>query len=765
MLLFVAGFGQAQSERANNWAFPRGNGLNFSNGIPTGYGTSVPAFGSLTQGTSTISDVNGNLLIYSNGEKAWNGSHQVISGGETLDGSQETTQSSIIVPAPNFPDRYQLFTLDDNGGGNGLTYYTIDMAFNSGAGIVFPGVQLRTVMTEKLAAVKHGNDFDYWVVAHKWQSDTFFAYHVDSFGVSNTPVISTVGLAHVGQINAAMGQMKISPDGSKLALASWAGGHVQLFSFDDETGVVSAPLTLQNYAANFPFGVEFSPDSRKLYYVQRFSANPEAILFQYDLDHLDTNCLLASEFELAQVNELKVPSNLQLGTDGRIYMTVNYFSNYDTLAVINYPNLYGYDSFFQEFGFTTDSPLVEGLTNFASSFLSDGIHVVFGSTCDGAPTFFFPEDSLGLDSVRWNFGDVASGANTSIDVYAGHIFSEPDTFLVTLYSFEGNVTDTFYRNVIIWDTAVNLLGSDTTICANSSPVTLDASWYNACLEWSNGSTNSTISVTTGGTYWVDVYYQSCYFRDSIDILGVSGPPQFTLGNDTSVCSNFNFVLDPDLSNAYYTWQDNSHDTTLLITATGTYSLTATNACGSNTDTLFVTVNQAAQPVLEFPNDTTVCDTVDFSLDVTFEDAVYLWSDGSTSAIKTITEEGVYWVRVGNICDTVSDTISVFFEELITSSLIEREVLCHDQDSIRLQATTDSSFVTWSSGNTAPNLYVNQAGKYWYTFENVCGSVTDTAVIVIWDTAFSLDLGSDSTICLDTAVRTIGVFTEDRKSVV
>ena len=173
-------------------------------------------------------------------------------------------------------------------------------------------------MTEKLAAVKHGNDFDYWVVAHKWQSDTFFAYHVDSFGVSNTPVISTVGLAHVGQINAAMGQMKISPDGSKLALASWAGGHVQLFSFDDETGVVSAPLTLQNYAANFPFGVEFSPDSRKLYYVQRFSANPEAILFQYDLDHLDTNCLLASEFELAQVNELKVPSNLQLGTDGRI---------------------------------------------------------------------------------------------------------------------------------------------------------------------------------------------------------------------------------------------------------------------------------------------------------------------------------------------------------------------------------------------------------------------------------------------------------------
>lgn len=760
VLIIVATSGVAQSIRANNWAFPRGNGLDFSNGTPTGFGTALPAFGSLTQGTSSISDLNGNLLIYSNGEKVWNGAHQVITGGNSLNGSQESTQSSIIVPAPNTPDRYQLFTLDDNGGGNGLTYYSIDMAYNSGAGIVFPGVQLDTILTEKLAAVKHGNDFDYWVVAHKWQSDTFFAYHVDSFGVNSVPVISKVGLPHVGQVNTAMGQMKISPDGSKIALASFAGGHVQLLTFNDETGEVSAPLTLQNYLANFPFGVEFSPDSRKLYYVQRFSANPEAILFQYDLDHLDTTCLLASEFELAQVNELKVPSNLQLGIDGRIYMTVNYFSSYDTLAVINYPNLYGYDAFFEEFGFNTDSSLVEGLTNFPSSFLSDGIRVVFGSTCDGAPTYFFPEDSLGLDSVRWNFGDAGSGNNSSFDVYASHIFSEPDTFLVTLYTFNGNNADTFYRNVVIWDTAVNLLGNDTTICDNSSPVVLDASWYNACVEWSTGSTNSTISVSTGGIYWVDVYYQSCYFRDSIYIEGVSGPPEFTLGNDTAVCSNFTFVLDPDLSNAYYTWQDNSHDTTLLITSTGTYSLTATNACGSNTDTLNVTVNQAAQPTLAFPTDTIVCDTASFILDVTFEDAVYLWSDGSTSAIKTITEAGTYWVRIGNICDTVSDTMNVSFDGVATSNLIYREVLCNAPDSLILLATKDSLNVAWNTGAIAPTINASAEGKYWFTFENVCGLISDSIHVLKWDTSFQIDLGQDTVLCADTTVRTIGLLTDD-----
>jgi len=747
-----------QAYRAYNWAFPFHNGLDFSTGNAINDTSACPtnANGGLTQGTSAISDLQGNLLIYSNGDSAWNGQHEVIQGGAGLNGSEEATQSSMIVPFPSNADRYYLFTLDDNGTGNGLTSYLIDMSLNSGAGMVFTGTQLATQMTEKICAVKHANDYEYWVITHKFESDSFLVFHVDSFGLNPNPIVSSLGQVHSGNSNAPMGQMKVSPDGTKIAIAGFQGGHIELFSFNNTTGVVSAPLMLESYLQNFPFGVEFSQDSRKLYYAQRFSAFPSARLYQYDLDHLDTNCLLASKFELAALNEGAVPSNIQLGTNGKIYLTLNFAYFYDTLSVINHPNLYGNDADYQEHGLKVDSTIAEGLPNFVSTFLSDGIHVVFGTTCEGSPTLVFPEDTIGLDSVRWDFGE--SGA-TSTSLEAQYIYDDNDTFLITLFAYRGNAIDTFYRNVVIWDVEANILGNDTSICGSGNALVLDGSWYNACLEWSTGATTDTISVNLEGWYWVDVKYQSCYFRDSIFVEAVTGPPQFSLGNDTSVCNVFDFEIDPNLPNVYYVWQDGSNDTTFTVNATGVYSLTATNSCGSTSDTLIVTVNTTAQPVLNFPDDTIVCDTAIFNLDVTFDDAEYLWSDGSTNSSLFIDSAATYWVQVSNICDTVSDTISVKFDPFLTSDLETSRLLCSDIDSITLIATKNNDSVNWSTGSYSDQIMVSSEGSYWYSISNSCGLFSDTTNIVLWDTSFNIDLGPDTTLCDPKAFVSLSVGTE------
>ena len=734
----------AQSNRAHNWAFPFHNGLDFSSGSAINDTSACPtnANGGLTQGTSAISDTQGNLLIYSNGDSAWNGQHEVIQGGAGLAGSEEATQSSIIVPFPSNPDRYYLFTMDDNGTGNGLTAYLVDMSFNSGSGLVFPGNQLSAQMTEKLCAVKHANDYEYWVISHKFESDSFLVFHVDSFGLNPVPIVSQVGQTHSGNSNAPMGQMKASPDGSKIAIAGFQGGHIELFSFDNETGIVSAPLMLENYLQNFPFGVEFSQDSRKLYYAQRFSANPSARLYQYDLDHLDTNCLLDSKFELAALNESAVPSNMQLATNGKIYLTLNFAYFYDTLSVINQPNLYGSDADYVEHGLKVDSTIAEGLPNFVSTYLSDGIHVVFGTTCEGSPTEMSPEDTIALDSVKWDFGD---NGTTSTELEASHTYSTNDTFVITLFSYKNNNIDTFYRNVIIWDVDENLLGNDTSICGNN-PLTLNGNWYNACIEWSTGSTEDTISVNTEGYYWLDVKYQSCYWRDSIYVEAVTGPPVFNLGNDTSVCNVFDFTIDPDLPNTFYLWQDGSNDTTYTVTTTGVYSLTATNSCGSSTDSLIVTVNTTAQPNLNFPVDTTVCDTAIFNLDVTFDDATYLWSTGSTNSSILIDTNGVYWVRVSNICDTVSDTIQVSFDPFVISDLDLQSLICSEDDTIVLTATQNLDTAIWSTGQVSSTIEITNPGNYWYSISNTCGTLTDTAIVLKWDTGFSIDLGPDTILC-------------------
>lgn len=680
-------------------------------------------------------------------------------GGAGLAGNSMATQSSIIIPSVTSNTRYYVFTNSAQSLNIELNYYDVEMSLNGGNGMVVGPTLLLDPSTEKLCATRHGNDRDYWVVAHRYNSDEFHAFLIDENGVNVTPIVSAIGVQHLSSAGGGeyQGMMKISPDGQWIVTCNFASGNVQLFKFNNQTGQVTEPLTLAVGPTIFPYGAEFSADSKKLYYTRKASSvvNPNGF-HQFDLDHASTDCLLASEQIITNGNPFKPYSDIQLGPDKNIYLfPVNiYIPNIDTLSAILEADKMCPDCGFVNQHLQTDDNLTGGGINFASSFLSDGITYQFGSNCEFETTMFTPEDTLGLDSVNWNFGDPTSGSNTSNLLNAGHVFSGPDTFLVTLYAFRGAAIDTFTRNVIIWDVEYNLLGNDTTIC-NGQPIALDGTWNNACLEWNDGSTNNTLPVSTAGTYWIDVSYQSCEWRDSINVLLTNNPPQFSLGNDTLVCSNTNFLIDPNLPNAFYTWQDGSHDTTFTVTTTGVYWLAATNSCGTTTDSINVELNQSAQPVLAFPDDTTLCITEDLTLDVTFENAVYLWNDGSAQSIKTIDEEGTYWVRVANVCDTVSDTITVFFDDPLMSSLDEIGLLCDDADSLILIATADSSAVFWSNNQTSPSIEVRTANTYWFKGSNACGLISDTIEVLLWDTTYTLNIGGDTVLCDEQTTIMIG----------
>ncbi|MEQ9188073.1 MAG: gliding motility-associated C-terminal domain-containing protein [Cryomorphaceae bacterium] len=748
----------SQGFRANHWAFASFNGLDFSSGTPVTYSTSCTG----SMGTSAISDLNGDLIFYSNGNKVWEAGGAVMSGGTGLVGDPQATQSSLIVPATISSTRYYLFVNDANAGPNGFQYYDVEMTLNGGNGGVVGPTMLLDSATEKMAATRHGNDKGYWVVAHKWESDEFHAFLVDDNGVNTTPVISAIGIEHLNSSGSGeeTGQMKISPDGSWLATCNFSSGYVQLFRFNNTTGVLTDPITLASGNSVFPFGVEFSADSKKLFYGRRVSSgsNPAGI-HQFDLDHASVDCLLASETIVSNNNPFKLYTDLQLANDKKIY--VSYFKpspfNADTLGVIGSPEEMCPDCGYIDNHLLTDSIIFSGVTNFVSSFMSDGITYSFGTNCENDTTWFMPEDTIGLDSVRWNFGDPSTGsANISTDLNAGHVFSNaPDTFQVTLFAYRGALGDTFTRNIIIWDTAVNLIGPDTTMCSGQS-ITFDATWYDACVLWEDGSTNNSYTTNQAGWHSVEIFHQSCVWTDSVQVTLVSQPPQFTLGNDTSVCADVNFIIDPDLPNAFYTWQDGSHDTSFAVSSTGTYWLQASNACGTSTDTLNVILNEAAQPVLNFPSDTAGCDTIGIELDVTFEGAVYTWNDGQTVPIRTITESGLYWVRVGNSCDTVSDTINIQIDAPIYNVLPDRDVTCFGDPSnpLILLASADSQSVNWSDGSVGPTLTVMQgAGTYWYSQSNQCGFVSDTVEVLSYDTNYIFTIGNDTTICspLDTVI--------------
>lgn len=56
--------------------------------------------------------------------------------------------------------------------------------------------------------------------------------------------------------------MKVAPGGEKLAVAMQEAGLVQVFDFNDSTGVISNPVTLPGVVS--AYGIEFSRDTRFL---------------------------------------------------------------------------------------------------------------------------------------------------------------------------------------------------------------------------------------------------------------------------------------------------------------------------------------------------------------------------------------------------------------------------------------------------------------------------------------------------------------------
>ncbi len=111
------------------------------------------------------------------------------------------------------------------------------------------------------------------------------------------------------------------------------------------------------------------------------------------------------------------------------------------------------------------------------------------------------------------------------------------------------------------------LGNDTTLCAGET-LLLDASSEGAVsYTWLDFFNEPTFLVEEAGTYWVDVTYGQCTFRDSIT---VSYEPAISLGPDTLLCEGESLLLDASHPNEAYLWSDGSTAYTLEITEPGTY---------------------------------------------------------------------------------------------------------------------------------------------------------------------------------------------------
>ncbi len=393
LLIFCASFSFAQKE-ANNWYFGNNAGVDFSSGKAVALTSGALK---TDEGCAVISDKSGKLLFYTDGISVWNGNHQLMQNGQGLKGNPSSTSSGVAIPKPNSPGIYYLFSVAATAGVDGLCYSIVDMKLNGGLGDVVDtakNVLLSTPITEKLTAVTHRNGKDIWVIAHGWKNNEFLAYLVTDKGMSKTPVISKTGLVHDGGTLNTQGYMKANPDGSNIALALEESYQVELFDFDNATGMLSNPITVKFADGSYPYGIEFSADGSILY----VSAAGPGEIYQFNLQAGSNEAIQSSMLRIGNTPNKEWIGALQIANDGKIYFPIY---NKEYLGVIHNPGKIGMEAGYENnYVHLAGKTATLGLPTFSQSFFTQDVK---SSITYFDPTKVVLDQAIVLKNITFDF--------------------------------------------------------------------------------------------------------------------------------------------------------------------------------------------------------------------------------------------------------------------------------------------------------------------------------------------------------------------------
>ncbi|RLD60296.1 MAG: hypothetical protein DRJ05_04925 [Bacteroidetes bacterium] len=564
MLLMMFGATYAQKEGAV-WYFGKYAGVTFVNGDPEPLSD-----GALftREGCSSISTPDGDLLFYTDGITIYNKNHNVMQNGENLSGNPSSTQSGLIVPVPDNPNYYYVFTVSNLGDKftqEGFRYSKIDMQLDDGNGGVVPdekNITLFDLTTERITSVKHFNEYGIWVIGHEWESNRFISYLITIDGIdTGNPVFSDVGVFHGGVNNMGKGYMKTSTGGERIAVAVQEMGVVQVFDFNNVTGEISNPITLP--AGERPYGIEFSKDARYLYSDEREGFN----LFQWDLAAGDEDAVINSR-QTVGVFVPGIGGALQMAPNGKIYIS-HAAKNY--LSVIHGPEVGGGGCDFEYAGFDLCENCLaqEGLPSFIQSYFNV-LWIEHEHQCVDETISFSISDTANIESVLWDFGDPQSGSSNSSQLFfPDHVYTQAGKYnvLVTIVHITSSQLS---GSIEIFPLPMVDLGGDQVICDGESIEFLAESGYDTYKWMDDPEMDSpTITVSEEGDYWIELTNICGVAYDTVN-LTIQQLPVVDLGKDTMMVYNSVIRLDAGIGFDNYLWQDGSNLSDFILDYPGTY---------------------------------------------------------------------------------------------------------------------------------------------------------------------------------------------------
>jgi gliding motility-associated-like protein len=566
LFIVVLAMSASAQKEGLNWYFGGHAGLSFHSGNP--HPLTDGAL-STVEGCSTISSPSGQLMFYTDGITVYNRFHQIIANG--LMGSPDATQSGVIVPVPDDTTLFYVFTVSSLGVGqpfDGFRYTLIDSDLNDGKGGIVDGqknILIHPSTTERVTSVHHKNDYGVWVIMHEWESDRFRSYLITTSGINiDAPVISTTGLyhgRHDDHNRDGIGYMKLSPDGRRLAVAVMGANVVQVFEFNDTTGVIDNPMTLP--VDTIPYGVEFSAGAEFLYASERKGDQ----IYQWNMMAGSEEEIIASR-QVVGVLTNPFGGALQMASDGKIYIARK--SKFH-LSRIQYPYLPGMDCGFEEVGVELNGrQCKEGLPTFIQSYFNN-LWILSENQCIDQEIEFTINSVINIDSIHWDFGDPATGSsNIQWADTAFHQFSSPGTYTITATLYHLITQTVLTEQVNILPLPDVELGPERTICEGDTAIFQVGNNFDTYL-WMDDIQFQTplFKKAEAGQVWIKVT-DVCGVDYDTTMLYVQSLPEVDLGKDTLIKYETVIWLTAGNEHASVIWQDGSDLPEFGVDYPGTY---------------------------------------------------------------------------------------------------------------------------------------------------------------------------------------------------
>jgi predicted RNA-binding protein with PIN domain len=226
------------------------------------------------------------------------------------------------------------------------------------------------------------------------------------------------------------------------------------------------------------------------------------------------------------------------------------------------------------------------------------------------------------------------------------------------------------------------------------------------------------------------YRNTYYYLDDISVVELRAN---AFADDTTICSSNGFTKKLRVFDGMYNVQWSTGDTTQAITISqeGTYWVTASNECGTVTDTIKIKLLNPNAYKFDLGNDTFYCTNFSKQLSIINPNLNnIIWSTNDTLPSININQQGTYWATAQSECGIQTDTITISQAILPNEIVLQNDTTIYVGDSIAINAIDGLQQYNWSNNSSSQSII--------FTNPTIDGSW-------VWLTAYTQDgcLVSDS----------------------